>query len=191
MNRVTEYPVQNLLAERYSPRSFLDRPVEERDMRIILEAGRLAPSCFNEQPWACVYAVRQDTEEFERLLSCLTPKNRSWAAASGALMVTAAHRYFSASGKENRFAFHDTGSFMVSMLVQGTSMGIYGHPMAGFSQDKARELLAIPGDYDPVAALAWGYPGPPEACPEEFQEKEAVRTPRKDVSSFAFRNRWQ
>ena len=50
MNRVTEYPVQNLLAERYSPRSFLDRPVEERDMRIILEAGRLAPSCFNEQP---------------------------------------------------------------------------------------------------------------------------------------------
>ncbi len=191
MSRTPDSPIIDLLTKRYSPRSFLDKPVEETDMKSILEAGRFAPSCFNEQPWGCVYALKQDSKEFENLLGCLSPKNQSWAESAGALMITAARGLYRANGSENLFAQHDTGLFLMSMLLQGTSMGIFGHPMAGFSRKKATEVLGIPEDYLPVAAVAWGYPGEPDSCPEEFREKEAVRTPRGEVSSFAFRNSWK
>ncbi len=191
MSRTADSPIFDLLAKRYSPRSFLDKPVEETDMKSILEAGRFAPSCFNEQPWACVYALKQDAEEFGTLLSCLSPKNQSWAEAAGALMITAVRGTFKARGSENKFAQHDAGLFLMSMLLQGTSMGIFGHPMAGFSREKAREVLSVPDEYLPMAAVAWGYPGDAEGCPEEFREKEVERTPRGNISTFAFRNSWK
>lgn len=181
--RRTENPqVLDILAERYSPRSFADRPVGREDFRTILEAGRLSLSCFNRQPWAAVYAHREDSEDFERILSCLVKKNRLWACRAAVLMITAA--------REHRHAWHDVGLWTMSMLVQGMSMGIYGHPMAGFKAEKARELLLIPDTHTPVTAVAFGYPASADEAPEEFREQERERTPRRELEEFAFPGRW-
>ena len=47
----TDYPIHTLLAERWSPYAFADRPVAEADLRSLFEAARWAPSSNNEQPW--------------------------------------------------------------------------------------------------------------------------------------------
>ncbi|MBP1554105.1 MAG: nitroreductase family protein, partial [Oscillospiraceae bacterium] len=39
-----------LIEQRYSVRSYSDRPVEQEKLDKILEAGRLAPTAVNEQP---------------------------------------------------------------------------------------------------------------------------------------------
>ena len=46
-----EYPVIELIKNRWSPRAFSSNPVEEETIMSLLEAARWAPSCFNEQPW--------------------------------------------------------------------------------------------------------------------------------------------
>ncbi len=190
MRRTDNPKVLDLLAERYSPRSFADRPISRDDFQTILEAGRLSLSCFNGQPWATVYAHREESEDFERILSCLMKKNRLWAGRASVLMITAARVNFAHSGRANRHAWHDVGLWTMSMLVQGMGMGVYGHPMAGFDAEKARELLSIPDTHLPVTAMAFGYPAGADEAPEEFREQERVRTPRMKLEEFAFPGRW-
>ena len=62
-------PVHELIAKRWSPRAFADKPVEPNKLRSLLEAARWAPSCFNEQPWHFIVATKEKPEEFERLLA--------------------------------------------------------------------------------------------------------------------------
>lgn len=46
----TDNPILKLLAERWSPYCFEDRPVPEADLRSLFEAARWAASSYNEQP---------------------------------------------------------------------------------------------------------------------------------------------
>src|SRR2546430_13591658 len=77
----TDFPIHNLLAERWSPYAFADRPVAAADLRSLFEAARWAPSSYNEQPWTYFVATKTDPPEFERLLACLAEGNRAWAKA--------------------------------------------------------------------------------------------------------------
>ena len=46
----TDYPIHDLLADRWSPYGFVDRPVAQTDLRSLFEAARWAASSYNEQP---------------------------------------------------------------------------------------------------------------------------------------------
>jgi nitroreductase len=67
----TQYPIANLLRQRWSPLAFSDRRVEPEKLRSVLEAARWAASSFNEQPWSFIVATQENQAEFDRLLSCL------------------------------------------------------------------------------------------------------------------------
>jgi nitroreductase len=45
-----DHPILKLLAERWSPYGFEDRPVPEAGLRSLFEAARWAASSCNEQP---------------------------------------------------------------------------------------------------------------------------------------------
>ena len=76
---VTDYPILSILADRWSPYGFEDRPVSEADLRSLFEAARWAASSYNEQPWNYLVATRENSPEFGRLLSCLVEANQAWA----------------------------------------------------------------------------------------------------------------
>src|SRR2546423_570 len=46
-----DHPIHELLARRWSPYAFADRPVSRDDLRALFEAARWAASSYNEQPW--------------------------------------------------------------------------------------------------------------------------------------------
>ena len=75
MKAVTDYSIHDLIASRWSPYSFADRSVSDEDMRALFEAARWAASSYNEQPWSYIVAKKEETSEFERLLSCLVEVN--------------------------------------------------------------------------------------------------------------------
>ena len=52
-----------IIHDRRSIRDYSDEPVSEEDMRMILEAGRLAPSGENAQPWRFIVVRDPDTRE--------------------------------------------------------------------------------------------------------------------------------
>src|SRR2546428_13893914 len=102
----TQYPIEEILRRRWSPRSFSDRIVEPEKLQSLFEAARWAPSSFNEQPWYFIVAPKQNLEH-ARLLSCLAEKNQQWARQAPVLMGSVAKLNFDQTGKPNRHAFHD------------------------------------------------------------------------------------
>src|SRR6185436_6826024 len=140
----TDYPVEEIIRRRWSPRSFAEQPVEPDKLRSLLEAARWAPSSFNEQPWSYIIATKDKPDEFAQLLSCLVEKNQQWAQLAPVLMVSVAKLNFEKNGKPNRHAFHDVGLAVANMIVQATAFGLFVHQMAGFSPDKVREIFGVP-----------------------------------------------
>jgi len=187
---VTQYPIHDLLRKRWSPRAFSDRAVESDVMRSLLEAARWAPSSSNEQPWSFIVATRDNEAEHGRLVSCLVDGNVPWAQRAPVLMVSVARMSFEDEGKPNRHAFHDVGQAVADLSVQATALGLVVHQMAGFYPDKAREFYGIPKEFEPVAALALGYPGDPENLPEKFRSRESAPRERKPLAEFVFAERW-
>ena len=60
---VTEAPILDVLAERWSTRIFdAETPIDEAALASALEAARWAPSANNTQPWRFVVARRGTTE---------------------------------------------------------------------------------------------------------------------------------
>lgn len=156
----------------------------------MFEAARWAPSCFNEQPWRFIAATSLEKETYGRILDCLAEKNRIWASQAPVLILSAASRFFSLNGKENRHAFHDTGLATENLILQGMHLGIFCHVMAGFSAARARESFAIPEGFDPVAAIAAGYPGPADTLPYDLRKSETAKRERKALASLVFSGTW-
>ena len=73
------HPIHELIARRWSPYAFADRPVSDNDLRSLFEAARWAASSYNEQPWSYIVATKANPTEFVRLLSCLVEGNQPWA----------------------------------------------------------------------------------------------------------------
>jgi nitroreductase len=165
--------LHELIAGRWSPRTFADRPVEPEKLASIFEAARRAASCFNEQPWRFVWAPREEKELFAGLAESLVEKNRDWADKAPVLFLSVAARYFANGGKENRHARHDVGLAMGNLTLQAASVGLMVHQMAGFDAARARENLNIPDEFEPVAMVAVGYPEP-QNPPEGRREKRPL-----------------
>src|SRR5437870_7446908 len=162
----TQYPIEEILRRRWSPRAFSDRLVEPEKLQSLFEAARWAASSFNEQPWNFIVATKQNAEEHARLLSCLVEGNQRWARAVPVLMVSVAKLNFDKTGKPNRHAFHDVGMAVGNLITQATALDLFVHQMAGFSPEKVAELYKIPDQFEPVAAIAIGYGGSLEDLPE-------------------------
>jgi len=58
----TDYPIEEILRRRWSPRAFSDRNVEREKLLSLFEAARWAPSSFNEQPWSFIVAFKENPQ---------------------------------------------------------------------------------------------------------------------------------
>jgi nitroreductase len=186
----TAHPINDVLAERWSPRAFADRTVDHDKLLSLFEAARWAPSSFNEQPWRFIVAAKEDSAAYERILSCLIEFNQAWARTAPVLMLSLCSTLFAKNGKVNPHAWHDTGMAMMSLVVQATTFGLYVHQMAGFDGEKVRRLYSVPADVQPVAAAAIGYLGDPASLPRELREKEHAERSRREARGFVFRDRF-
>ena len=186
--RTTDADVDPLFPERWSPRSFLSEPLPGNHIQSLFEAARWAPSCYNEQPWMFIYAT--SPEDRDRFLGALVEKNRIWAAKAPVLAFALARKRFEEGGRENRHACFDTGAAWMSLALQARKIGLYAHAMAGFSQEKAYDILCVSKDqYDIIAAIAIGKKGDPASLPEELRIRESPNL-RKPLSGIAFQSRF-
>jgi len=186
----TDYPIEELLRRRWSPRAFSDQPVESEKLLTLFEAARWAPSSFNEQPWSFIVASKQNKEEHALLLSCLMERNQQWAQRAPILMASVAKLDFERTGKTNRHAAHDVGLAMGNILVQATALGLVVHQMAGFYPEKVRQIYDVPEGFEPLTVIAIGYPAGVDVLPETFRAQELGPRTRKPLNSFVFQGRW-
>ena len=185
-----DYPIHELLAERWSPYGFEDRPVAQADLRSLFEAARWAASSYNEQPWNFFVATKENPEEFARLLSCLVEANQEWAKAAPVLVLGVISLKFSRNNKDNRAAVHDLGLAAGNLVVEATARGLCVHQMIGILPDKAREVYQIPEHYEAWTAMAIGYKADPAKLPDALKERDLTPRQRKPLSQFVFTGKW-
>lgn len=186
----TQVSIHDLLARRWSPRAFAERPVESDKLASLFEAARWAPSSSNEQPWRFVVATKDDRVAYDRLLACLLEGNRKWAFRAPVLLLSVARLQFEEDGKPNRHALHDAGMALENLLLQATALGLVAHPMAGFDVEQARTDLKIPAGFEPVAIVAVGYPGEPTVLPDNLQQRESKPRERKPLTELFYAGEW-
>ena len=171
--------------ERWSPRAFADRDVSSSDLKIIFEAGRWAPSSYNEQPWR-FFVGHRNSETYNKILDALVPFNQDWAKSAPVLILGVAKTRFSHNDSPNNYAAHDLGAAMALMAVQATALGLAAHQMAGFDWVKMRESFAIPETYAMGSVMAVGYHGELGELPEKFQAQEQAPRSRKPLSEIVW-----
>lgn len=186
----TQYPIHDLLRQRWSPLAFSDKLVEPEKLRTILTAAGWAASSYNEQPWSFIVATKDNQTDFSQMLGCLAAGNQEWAKNAPVLMISVAKLNFERNGVENRHAFHDVGAAAASLALQATALGLFIHQMAGFDVPKAREVYSIPEGYEPVAAIALGYLGDAQTLSERLQQRELAPRTRKPLENFVFSGGW-
>jgi nitroreductase len=186
----TDYPVHDLIQNRWSPRAFSDNPVSPETLRSLFEAARWAPSSSNEQPWAFIVGTKDDLETHNKILSTLVEFNQGWAKHAPVLAIAVSQMEFARNKTPNRNAFYDTGAAVAHLTAEATSRGLFVHQMAGFDPQRAIEVFHIPKGWEPIAAFAIGYPGDPNALPDKLRERELAPRSRKPISEFVMSSDW-
>jgi nitroreductase len=185
----TDVDIHPLIASRWSPRAFDDRPVEPEKLRALFEAARWAPSSFNEQPWRFLVATLDDPEWLERLRDYLTPGNRAWAARAPVLIASAYRTRLARNDNSNRVAFRDLGAAEENLCLQAFAEGLVVHQMAGFDHERLKEEL-LPDGFEPGDMIAVGYPGDPDLLDEKLREREKRPRSRRPMAEFVFGSAW-
>jgi nitroreductase len=180
-----ETGVHTVIAQRWSPRAFADKPVSSEDLKKIFEAARWAASSFNEQPWRFIVGRKGDPT-YKKIFDILVEFNQGWAKSAPVLILSAAKKTFSHNGSPNGYGVHDTGAATATLSLQATSLGLHTHGMAGFDKEKAREAFAIPEDFDIGAVTALGYLGDAETLPDGLKTQETSARTRKPLGEVVF-----
>jgi len=180
---ITQFPVLDLIKERWSARSFSSKEVTKDQVLTILEAASWAPSANNEQPWEFIYALK-GTAGFDTIWNCLMPGNQPWNKHAAGFIITIAHKTFAANGNPNANAEHDSGIATGYLLLQASSMGIYTHPMGGVDKAKLSGELNLTEDQKMLCVISFGYLDDAEKLEEPFKGRELTARTRKSVGEI-------
>jgi nitroreductase len=189
-HRKAEYPVEDIFVARWSPRAMTGEPLSDGEIKTLFEAGRWAPSTYNEQEWRFLFA-RRDTPQWQTFFDLLVEGNQAWCKNAAMLVVVVAHKVFAKNGKPNPVHLFDAGAAFENIALQGTAMGLVVHGMQGFDFAKAHSVLKVPEDYAVAAMFAAGRPAEPETLdgPLRDREKPSDRKPVTQIiceGPFAF-----
>lgn len=136
------------IEKRRSVRTYADKPVPEDLLTKVLEAGRLAPSAKNLQPWH--FIVVTDSKKREVL------SHGRWAKFLKDCPVVIV-----GCGDEElspKWYAVDVAIAMQQMVLAATAEGLGTCWIGSFDEAEVKSCLGIPGHQRVVAMLALGYP---------------------------------
>ena len=151
-------------------RRFSSDPVDEAELRRILEAGRMAGSAKNEQ--AIRLIVVTDQGDRERLATC--GKFSDWLPSAPVVIA-----FVVPAGGGRPF---DYGRMAQNMMVTANSLGLASCPMSFHDADCARQTLGVPEDRSVPMGVAVGHPGDPDP-----NRKSSPRVPLDELVNWG---RW-
>ncbi|WP_213523507.1 nitroreductase family protein [Nonlabens sp.] len=181
----TDHDIIDLIKNRWSPRTFSDQPVSQRELQMLFEAGRWAPSSNNLQPWNIVWGIK-GSKTYDRIMDVLVEFNQKWAKNAPVLLLGVVDTK-TPKGDDNYHAPHDLGQFSANMAIQAQSMGIAFHQMAGLDYERAKKEFKFPETFHVATAIALGYYGGAlNDVPDFLQDAETGERSRKKQNDFVF-----
>lgn len=185
------YPINELIARRWSPRAFdPERRVDRTTLGTLFEAARWAPSAGNMQPWRFIVGVNFDRTH-KAVLETLADGNQRWCMNAPVLFIAVSALNFPDEDKPNGHALHDLGLALENIFLQAVDLGLYCHLMAGFDPEKVRQSFGVPEGYQPMTAGAVGYPGNINDLSESLRQRELQPRKRRPLKETVFTGSWE
>jgi len=142
------------IKKRQSVRSYQHKEIPEEILQEVLEAGRLAPSACNNQPWK--FIVVRDKNLKERLISAC--KNQKFVGEASVIIVGCAINPSYKMGNGEYSYTIDLAIALDHMSLQAAALGLGTCWIGAFYQDEVKEVLKVPEDISVVALMPLGFP---------------------------------
>lgn len=179
--------VKQAIQARRAYRSLEPVEITEELIRDLAESARLAPSCFNNQPWRFVFVY--DPEVLKKLHGAMSRGNK-WVQAASMIIAVFSREDLDCRIKGRNYYLFDTGMATAFLILRATELGLVAHPIAGYDEDAVKEILGIPEDMQVITLVNVGKHsetiGP--LLSEKQAETEKQRPERLPPGEFAYVN---
>jgi len=134
---------------RVSVREYGDKPVEKEKLEKIADAGRLAATARNEQPWE--FVIVTDKPKIKELAG-ITDHGKFMAGAAASIAVFC---------KDTKYYLEDGSAATENMLLAAAALGLGACWIAGDKKEygaKIADALSVPAGFKLVSIISLGYP---------------------------------
>ena len=160
------------ILSRRSVRRFKTEAVSEDVLNNILEAGRLAPSATNNQPWH--FVVARDNKGKD---ACDFQGFNRWVMEASFVIVGF---YRSSEVIIEKQSLMDVTIALHNMVVAGWVQGVASCWMGAFDEIKLRNTLELPSDAKIVGAVAFG-----------IADQIPKQLPKKQLNQIVYFDKWK
>lgn len=170
-----------LILSRQSDRAYdKTRDVEADKLERVLEAGRLAPSACNAQPWKFVVVTDKELGlKIGKSVAGLGMNKFAKDAPVHILVVEESANITSMLGgkvKGKHFPLIDIGIVAAHLVLAAESEGLGSCILGWFDEDKIKALTAIPESKRLLLDIVIGYP--------VKEKRKKIRKPKEKVVSY-------
>jgi nitroreductase len=167
----------DLAKMRHSVRKYKDIPVEEEKLKYVLEAGRVAPSACNFQPW---YFVVVDDEVLKKKVA--DTYGREWIYKAPVIIVACgdhSQSWHRSDGKDH--CDIDVAISVTHMTLAAVEQGLGTCWVCAFDAKKCHDVLELPENIEVIALIPLGYP-------DDTVDPNRHTSKRKDLEQIVRRN---
>lgn len=174
--------ILDLIISRQSDRKYSDRPVEKEKLGRIVEAGRMAPSACNAQPWK--FIVVTDKELVVKIAEAASARligMNSFVAQAPVIIVIVREKpnmssKVGATIKNKDYSLIDIGIATENICLQAQAEGIGSCIIGWFDERMLRKLLSIPRSKRVELIITLGY--------SLSEKREKRRKPAEETVSY-------
>ena len=163
---------------RRNVRQYTGQPIAREDLERICEAGRLAPSAGNGQPWD--FVVVTDRAQLIELAKVWEPGGRHIAQSAATIALVAREPE---DERQRGLMLYDFGQATAYMMLAAADAGIGSGHSAVADQQQAQRVLGFPAGYLAVYLIGLGYPADRPLRP-------LTRPNRRPFDEVVHWNRW-
>jgi nitroreductase len=182
--------VKQAIEQRRAYRSLDPAQITEGLIEDLAECAQLTASCFNNQPWRFVFVYDSDVlKQMRQVLS----KGNEWIHYASMIAVVFTKKDLDCVVKGREYYLFDAGMATAQMILRATELGLVAHPIAGFHEDKVKEILSIPEDMTVITLVNFGKKRDQlrPVLSEQQREAEGERPERLPLEKFVHLNSYQ
>ncbi len=174
----------DLIIKRQSDRQYTDKSVDRNQIEDCIEAGRLAPSASNSQPWTFIIIDKPDLREkvANSTFGPLKSFNKfvPQAPVIIAIVMEKPKMITELGGriKKKEFPLIDIGIAAEHICLKAAELGLGTCMLGWFDEKTVKKLLDVPKRKNIPLLITMGY------TPEGYRHRDKIRKSKEEVLRF-------
>jgi nitroreductase len=138
------------IQKRRAYRSLSNVKITEELIKDLAGCTQLSASCNNNQSLRFVFVYESDVL---KKMHDVFSKGNAWAKSASMIIAVASKRDFDCIIDDRFYYQFDSGMATAFLILRATELGLVAHPIAGYNQQKTREILGIPDDIEVITLV--------------------------------------